>query len=125
MQTKREWLAGQGLAKMGRGKFSNDAKAALAKAEAGGMKFSDSTGPVSSTPKAGKVVKDKPQPSGDTLYVSPTDFRYSEDEWVAVDAKGGKYSMRECCNTCKVSLTNHGCDNPSVYNNITVKIVRK
>jgi hypothetical protein len=54
---KREWLVSKGLAKPGRGKFSDKAKRALAKAEAEGMVFDD--------PKANKVAtvkRPKPEP---------------------------------------------------------------
>lgn len=44
MVTKREWLVSQGLAKDGRGKFSNAAKEALTKAEADGMTFDEPLG---------------------------------------------------------------------------------
>ncbi|QOI67579.1 Lsr2-like DNA bridging protein [Streptomyces phage Beuffert] len=39
MATEREWLVSQGLAKMGRGRYSAEAKAALANAKANGMTF--------------------------------------------------------------------------------------
>lgn len=123
MQSKREWLASKGLAKIGRGKFSNEAKAALAKAESEGMKFSDSpTGaPVTkSESKTPEVKKD-----GDSPYLSPDDFRFPEKEYHAKDASGKTYSMRECCNTCRVSLTNHMCNTPSVHNFNAVTIERR
>lgn len=41
MTTQREYLASLGLAKMGRGRFSVEAKAALARAVSEGMSFSD------------------------------------------------------------------------------------
>lgn len=50
MQTKREYLVSLGLAKAGRGRFSGEAKAALAKAESEGVVFSD-----------GKVASDSPE----------------------------------------------------------------
>jgi histone H3/H4 len=64
MVTKREWLVSQGLAKAGRGKFSNDAKAALAKAISEGMEFDEPVVPVpSSKPRvAKKAVAPKEPP---------------------------------------------------------------
>lgn len=49
-------------------------------------------------------------------YLFPSDFRYPEAEYKAVEV-GSKtvHSMREVCNTCRVSLTNHMCDNPTVH----------
>lgn len=123
MTTKREYLVSLGLAKPGRGKFSNDAKAVLAKAIADGKVFSDAE-PKVSVPRANKGADNSPKPTGETLYICPSDFRFPEGEYVA-KAAGKSYSMRECCNTCRVSLTNHGCDNPTIHNNISVKIVRR
>lgn len=124
MQTKRDYLVGLGLAKPGRGKFSNAAKEALAKAEREGVKFADVT-PVKPRPetptKESATGNPAPRTSpGDSLYLSPSDFRFPENEYVAVAGDGTKYSMRECCNTCKVSLTNHACSNPSVLGKAVV-----
>ncbi len=116
---KRDYLVSKGLAKPGRGKFSNAAKEALVKAESEGMRFSDSTtgAPVVKSDKAPEVKKD-----GDSPYLSPDDFRFPEKEYLARDADGKTYSMRECCNTCRVSLTNHMCNTPTIHNFITVSI---
>lgn len=123
MQTKREYLVGLGLAKEGRGKFSNAAKEALAKAEASGMKFSDATGPAPVRPAAPKgEAKPAPSAASDSLYVSPSDFRFPEDDYKAVGTDGKTYSMRECCNNCRASLTNHSCDNPTIHGNMVVHI---
>lgn len=126
----REYLASKGLAIAGaRGKFSNAAKVELDRAMAAGTKFSDwpksgtapvpskSGGPTKSTASVATSPTESP-------YLYPSDFRFPEAEYVAKDAKGNKYSMRECCNKCKVSLTNHMCDSPSVLGN-PVTIVRR
>lgn len=126
MQTKRDYLVGLGLAKPGRGKFSNAAKEALAKAEAEGMKFSDAapkaTGPVKTDEPTTKVTA----PAGESAYIVPSDFRFPIGEYVAVardeDGKRVIHSLRECCNTCRVSLTNHFCDSPTILGLIPVKI---
>lgn len=55
LMTPREYLMTQNLAKPGKGKFSNEGNAALAKARAAGMKFLEPT-PKSSEPKV-KVAK--------------------------------------------------------------------
>lgn len=127
MKTRREYLADKGLAIAGaRGKFSNAAKEELARAEAAGMKFADAV-PTKSTGVASKssgVTKSAPVVSTDSPYIFPSDFRFPEGEYVAKDKKGNKYSMRECCNNCRVSLTNHMCDTPSVLGN-PVEIVRR
>lgn len=62
MVTKRDWLVGKGLAKQGKGRFSQVAKDAISKAEAGGMVFDEPVIPMSSEkPRVAKTVKvDKP-----------------------------------------------------------------
>ena len=127
MQTKRDYLVSLGLAKPGRGKFSNAAKEVLAKAEAEGMKFTD-TGPTkNSRPESKPTEKATGNPvrdsnPGDSPYIFPSDFRFPETEYKAVGADGKTYSMRECCNTCMVSLTNHACNSPTTHNNMMVYI---
>lgn len=131
MSTARDYLVSKGLAKPGRGKFSNAAKDELARALSAGTKFSDwpknATGPVARPTKSSGESKAAPVKASPTesLYISPSDFRFPEDEYVAKGPNGEKYSMRECCNTCRVSLTNHACASPSVYDNIAVSIVRR
>lgn len=126
----RSYLVGLGLAKPGRGKFSSAAKDALSKAMSEGITFTD-------WPKAGTVVK---VPNGTTAkivkaesaetsnYLTPDDYRYPEKEYRAVIFKNGKrvpVSLREACNTCRVSLVNHACESPTIHNDITVTIERK
>lgn len=127
MQTKRDYLVGLGLAKPGRGKFSNAAKEALAKAEASGMKFSD-TGPTKNARPETAPTKNatgnpvRVESPGESPYIFPSDFRFPEGEYKAVGTDGKTYSMRECCNTCMVSLTNHACNSPTIHGNMAVHI---
>lgn len=137
LETRRDWLAKQGLAIAGsRGKFSNAAKAALAKADSEGYQFLDGPSPSGPLPlkttisKAGGQKEETPVVSDvrQSLYVLPSDFRFPELEYVAVahiDGKRKTFSMRECCNTCRVSLTNHACASPSIHGNIAVTIERR
>lgn len=123
--TRRDYLASKGLAIAGaRGKFSNAGKEELVRAYAAGMTFLDdesakpakATGPV--TPKP--VAVPRPEVSD---YLFPSDFRFPEAEYKAVLVTGkGEHSMREVCNPCGVSLTNHGCNAPTVHGH-PVKIV--
>lgn len=133
MQTKREYLVGLGLAKPGRGKFSNAAKEALAKAEAEGVKFSDivtkipvPTGNATEKPAGGQTPKEiDPR---DTAWLSPSDYRFPEAEYRGVTFRDGKkveVSLRECCNSCMVSLVNHACDSPTILGDVVVKIERR
>lgn len=57
-------------------------------------------------------------------------YTYPEDQYKALDANGkvipGLHNgMREVCNTCRVSLVGHGCDNPTIYGDQKVTIVRR
>lgn len=134
LQTRREYLVGLGLAKPGRGKFSNDGKAALAKADAEGYEFLDGPSPTGSP---GPVIKsthpdEQPAPvvakAGDSVYIMPSDFRFPEVEYTAyivVEGKKQKVSLRECCNTCRVSLVNHACATPSIHGNMAVTIEKR
>ena len=126
MQTRRDYLVGLGLAKPGRGKFSTAAKDALDKARAAGTKFSDEVTetpvPTESSDKTERVGKTAPT---FTPYLAPSDFRFPESEYKAKGGDGKTYGMRECCNLCRVSLVNHGCDNPTILGGIAVKIVKK
>lgn len=136
LETRRAYLVRLGLAKEGRGKFSNAAKDALAKADKEGYEFLDGpsptgngSGPIRSTAEIDTqtepVVK-KVDPR-DTPWIAPEDYRFPEAEYQAVGQVDGKrvvYSMRECCGVCRVSLLNHSCDAPTVYGQ-PVKIVQK
>lgn len=129
MQTKREYAASLGLAIAGaRGKFSKAAVEAIAKAEAEGMKFADSSTGASKPAVVGKTKVERSADTGvNSPYIQPSDFRFPESEYRAVGFVDGKrvvYGMRECCNTCRVSLVNHMCNAPSVYNNVAVVIER-
>lgn len=130
MQSKRDYLVSKGLAKPGRGKFSNAAKEALAKAEAEGMKFAD-TAPVKSTGNRVEKKTDteiKPSDPAMSEYLFPDEYRFPEAEYRGIVFDAGKkveISLRECCNSCRVSLVNHMCDHPTIHGGITVKIERR
>lgn len=127
MQTRRDYLVSQGLAKPGRGKFSREANAALDKARAEGVRFSDEVTTEVTKPTGEKVTETKAKPKGPEIapYISPDDYRFPEAEYQAIgvddDGKRVVYSMREAC-WCGYSLVNHLCDMPKVYGR-PVKIV--
>lgn len=130
---RRDWLVQQGLAKPGRGKFSNDAKAALAKAEAEGVVFDD-TAPTKistkaptekPTEKSAGGQSDRESEPSVSLYLFPEDYRYPEATHRAFYRKNGRkieVGMREVCNTCRVSLVDHVCVSPSIHDSIAVTI---
>lgn len=127
MQTRREYLVGLGLARPGRGKFSHTAKVALIEAAEKGITFSDGEIVPRTTPTVkptAPVVND----AANSQYLTPDDYRFPEAEYRGVvfeDGKRKEVTLRWACNTCKVSLVNHGCDNPTILDNIAVKIERR
>ena len=132
-QTRREYAASLGLAIAGaRGKFSKDAVAAIDKARAEGMVFSDDNAPVRTARPA--TVTDTTTESvtripsaSESAYLFPSDFRFPEGEYRAVahiDGKRKVFGMREVCNNCRVSLVMCACANPTIYGNVVVKLER-
>lgn len=93
----RDYLVEQGLAKSGRGKFSNAAKEHLHAAIATGMKFSD-YGEEQVSEEIGYDMPAMTWPNGTA--------RYRETK--------AKLSMKEACNDCGVSLYWCECRSPRV-----------
>lgn len=123
----RDALVKEGLAKPGRGKFSNAAKEWLDGQVAKGVKFDDypkGAAPVKSVEETEKPTAPVASDPRDTPYILPSDYRFPEAEYKAVGGNR-EYSLRECCNTCRVSLVNHACDAPTIHDNIVVSIVRR
>lgn len=50
---------------------------------------------------------------------------YDERAYVAVDAKGKPWGMRNVCNNCRVSLVQCHCGKPTIFGDIGVTIVAK
>ena len=72
-----------------------------------------------------RVKRDASQTQAKVVY-DIGDFRFPEKSFEAyefVDGKKKSVSLRECCNTCRVSLVNHACDEPTYLNNRKVFIV--
>jgi hypothetical protein len=99
--TAREFLVGQGLAKAGRGKFSNVAKEALAAAIEAGTEFSDYT-------IAGRTAKVEQE----TYEIAPMTWPNGSARFVDT---GKKVSMNSACNSCGYSLSWCECASPRVY----------
>lgn len=92
MVSKREYLAGLNppLAKFpSRGKFSKDAHAAIAKAEAEGMVFDDPAPVKSDKPKTVKVKADKPTVTVTKSNADPAAVRaWAKENGVTVSERG-------------------------------------
>lgn len=111
---KREWLVSKGLAKAGRGKFSNAAKAALAKAEAEGIVFDDTPAPAKAAPKP-KV--EKTEAAGE--YVNEIMFanempNYGREWFIREGKKRIPVGSATVCGNCRYSLIGHVCNSPVV-----------
>ncbi len=90
---EREYLISKGLAKPGRGRFSNAAKAELERARAGGMKI----GASQSAPSDTAVVEVPP---------------YTWPNHKAVTLDGEEVSMANACLNCPTSLYWCECGKP-------------
>ena len=77
MATEREWLVSQGLAKMGRGRYSAEASAVLKKAKADGMTFDKTALEIAKEARQNKPKKVRATP------VAPKEVRPSQDRYDA------------------------------------------
>jgi len=117
MLDEREWLAAKGLAKPNtRGRFSNDAKEALAKARAEGVEFIDKKagGQVVTTvtiDENGKQVEEKKQvdPFAPHLPASRTGML----DFVGKGGKKHSVNATEACHACNFSFGWCKCDVPT------------
>lgn len=118
VQTRREYLAEKGLAKIGRGKFSTAAKEELVRARAAGIKFSDEVVTEVVKPTGETVTEVKPKPKADPgMWKSPDEYRYPEATYKAHYLDGTDkvaVSLREACQNCGLSLCDHRCHTPVV-----------
>lgn len=142
MLRAKSWAHKNGhIPKDGRGrmpKFSmkdgRELTAVLLEAKNSGVQFSDwPKGEVTVTQSKDDESKTevtvKRDPSESTAKViADVHIRFPEDDFKAYEFVNGKkspVSLRECCNTCRVSLMGHMCDEPTYLNLRKVFIVRK
>lgn len=105
----------------GRGRLSQAAKDRIAELVSEGYRvegYAIAENPKSESQKA--TVKKVTVTSEKTI--AEPFIRYDIGETYAVDANGKEWSMKECCNTCRVSLVGHVCDNPTILGNIPVTV---
>lgn len=119
----------------GRGRISADGHAWLKQQYDAGMRFSDwPKGEITVTKteaSAGKpaetTVKVTREAGPSNAVVEPL-ITYPESQYEAyefVDGKKKAVGMRECCNTCRVSLVGHVCEEPTILGNRRVYITPK
>lgn len=122
MATQREYLVSLGLAKPGRGRFSTEAKAALAKAVEEGMTFTDTKEAPQASADASEHPRPRPQgeasPSvrkdgGVPLLIvggSPTKLR-NISSLKGLTVEGYRVGF-DTCNRCLGPLTHCSCKKP-------------
>lgn len=78
------------------------------------------------SPSTAEPVKPKRVPANGNLEnFADVVYTYPEANYKAVGPDKEVYGMRECCNTCRVSLVQCHCGHPSILGNIPVTIVLK
>lgn len=134
MQKAKEALVAAGIIKTaGRGRISGAGHAWLKEQHDKGVRFADwPKGEVKVTKSEGsaeskvKVIRTE-QSAVKTIADIPP-YRFPEEKFEAYEFVGGKkkpVGLRECCNTCRVSLVAHMCEEPTYLNNRKVFIVPK
>lgn len=127
MLTPKEALAKDGTipVSMGRGRLSREGiercKWLVANKGWDIKGYSLETSPQKSTEKA--VVKKVPQTNEKVIqdYVILYDLKL----YKAVAENGKIYTLRECCNNCRVSLVQCHCGSPTILGDIPVSILPK
>jgi hypothetical protein len=113
MVTQREYLVGKGLAKPGRGRFSREAKAALAAAVAEGMIFTDTqTAPAPNIDQE-PVEAPKPKDTGVPLFrVGGSDYKLRNVRALTGLTEDGVTIAFDSCSRCLGHLTLCSCKKP-------------
>jgi hypothetical protein len=121
MVTQREYLVDKGLAKVGRGRFSNAAKDAIAQAVAAGVVFTD---PVKEAAPASTDASDKPAPRPTTgggrttdsgvpvLLVGGSDHKLRNIKSLKGRTEDGVTIGFDTCRRCLGHLTLCSCKKP-------------
>ena len=110
--TKREYLISLGLAREGRGRFSREGMAALAKAEAEGMTFDDAQSAKSLNPQS-QVAQSKP-----SIPVQPQ-VRVREWNLMRGTTDDGILIEWGTCSRCAEAIMYCRCAQPQVPHGVT------
>lgn len=89
-----------------------------------GVKFSDwpKGQVVEKETSSGTAVVVKRAPVSNLENYGDIPYRYDLKMYHAVAADGRKFTLREVCNTCRVSMVQCTCDNPTILGDIKVTI---
>ena len=129
MMTPKEALAKDGTieVKLGRGRMpagGHDRCQWLVDNEGYSIKGYVKSGNTSSS--TAEPVKPKRIPANGNLEnYADVVYTYPETSHKAVGPNGEVYGMRECCNTCRVSLVQCHCGHPTILGNIPITIALK
>jgi hypothetical protein len=109
--------------KMGQGRLSREAIEKCKELAAQGVKIDGYEVTTQKESTAPVVVKNT-APTGVKVIESFT-LSYPAERWIAKGKDGRIWSMKECCNTCKVSLVQCHCGKPSILGDIPLDIIPK
>lgn len=112
---------GQIPTKLGRGRMSREQKSRCQELANSGWNIDGYSSSTAQPVKVEKTKAEKSKAKTNTKVISDFVIFYEEDRFKAV-AKNAVYSMREVCNTCRVSLVQCHCGNPTILGGIVVTI---
>lgn len=119
----KEILALDGFpVKQGKGRMSLAADARCRELAAQGYRIKGYVTNAQAAPNTTAPVVKKVAVSGEKVVEEYT-ILYPLESYKAVGEDGKTYTLREVCNTCRVSLVQNLCEHPTILGNISVKIV--
>jgi hypothetical protein len=111
----------------GRGRLSREAVAKCTELAGKGWSISGyivQSATNTSTRSVSEPVVKKVAPTASQAIAEYVIF-WDEHEYKALDKTKKEWSMRNCCNACRVSLVQCHCGKPTIFGDIPVTIVRR
>lgn len=116
--TEKDYAISLGLAKVGRGRMSLDAKKAVQKARGEGMTFKGKGAPTATVTVVSKGTSEAPETVEEKEVNQYADafYRYDRDQTFFYTHEGKKYVIngKGACMNCGYSLIGHTCNDPVV-----------
>lgn len=125
MKPKEALLKGGRIQAITRGRISAENHAWLAQKAGEGWAIDGYTIKKPETPNTAPVVEKSERRDPGAIVDIPDEAR-SENDWQAYRHEDGKpvdVGMRECCNTCRASLTYCRCETPKVWVDVDAEAV--